>query len=486
MAFEQSLKRYRLSDLIKMSAMFSRRLWNNNESVVKLSRLDSSRFIKGVLRESGSTYLTPWRLVDIVFYGIKLSSGDFCMSSLSEHDFLTLYNEYLGYENDQSGIIYRDLPPKDMLFYTLFGLSQKTFWFQERHKLRFSNIRFYQMLYNLPKRYSDLPKYYSYIENRYGCTFEAYNVASMVLVWIAENNDVIKLPLKFEDSPMLKGVNNELVNAILQDYISEYDSIRRNSLEARSLYLSPVLRSTHHELLVSSAFLLARKGFTNLYWESRRLCLAQDRIELNVSLGQAFERYVDELMARFLPKEKYQRLPRSEHRKRADIVLFTNTFTIIIEQKLAMLNISQQDVHFSLERVDRWLSAFVQAARQLDETAEEYRENGKPAVKLILFFDNLNIADGLIKDRVVEIAKATAEGPVSTENLFMISIDELERLVQILGKNEALVEKVIVEKINRQLGRDYTKGVEFDQVLDEMSAEQNEYITSMSPLKEWA
>jgi hypothetical protein len=484
MAFEQSIRKYRLSDLIKMSAMLSQRLWNNNEPIAKLTRLDSSRFINGVLRQSGSMCLTPWHLVDIVFYGIKLSSGDFGISRPSEHDFLTLYNEYLEYENDQSGIIYKDLPPKDALFYMLFGLGQKTFWFQERQKLHFANFRFYQMLYSLPKRHSDLPKYYSYIENRYGCTFEAYQIASMVLVWLAGNNNVINLPLKFEDSPRLKGVNNELVNALLQDYISEYDSVRRSSLEARALYLTPVLRSTEHELLVSSAFLLARKGFTNLYWESRRLCLAQDRMELNLSLGQAFERYVDELMERFLPKEKYRRLPPIEHRKRADLILFTNAFTIIIEQKFAMLNISQQDVHFDLKRVDSWLSAFVQAARQLDETAEEFRENGKPAVKLILFFDNLNIADGLIKDRVVEIAKATAEGPVSIENLFMISIDELERLLQILGKNEALVEKVIAEKINRQLNRDYTKGVEFDQVMDEMSAERNEYITSISPLKE--
>ena len=169
--------------------------------------------------------------------------------------------------------------------------------------------------------------------------------------------------------------------------------------------------------------------------------------------------------------------------KRADVVLFLSAYTVLIEQKFAMLNISQQDIAFDLNQVDNWLSAFVQAARQLEETADDYRERGKPIIKLILFFDNLNIADGLIKDRVVQISNTAQEGPISVENLFMISIDELERLVQVLGKNESLIEQVIAEKTRRQLDKDYTKGVEFDQVMDELSAEKNEYIVSISPLK---
>ena len=141
MAFEQSIMKYRLSDLIKTSASLSQRLWNNDESIAELTRLDSSRFIKGAFKKAGSTYLTPWYLSDIVFYGIKLSSGDFGISTPTDHEFLALYNDYLDFENRQSGSIYKDLSPEDTLFYILFGLGQKTFWFQERHKLQLRKLQ---------------------------------------------------------------------------------------------------------------------------------------------------------------------------------------------------------------------------------------------------------------------------------------------------------------------------------------------------------
>lgn len=483
MTFEKLIAKYRLSDLIKASSTLSRTLWINNESIAHLLRLDSSPLITGAFRKSGSTYLTPWHLADIIYYAIVASSGDFGITIPSKNDFLTLYNEYLGYENVLSSAIYQDVPPDDRLFYILFGLSQKTFWFQEKYRLLETNSRFYQMLYILPKKHAELPQVFGYIEKKYRCTFEEYVWASLVIVLLAEKDNVIRFPLRIDLPPSLKRVDNELVHRLLQDYISEYRDIRRSSLKARELYITPVLRSTQNELLISSAFLLARKGFTNLYWESRMLCSIEDKKELNLLLGQSFEVYVDRLLERYLQPNKFQRLKPRQDRKRADFVLFTSSYIILVEQKFAMLNIAQYDLQFNLTRVDRWLSAFVQAARQLEQTVDDFRERDKTIIKLILFFDNLSVADGLIKERALKISSSDPREPVSMENLFMISISELERIVQILGNDEALAERIVAEKIMRQQNKDYSSGVEFEQIMDQMSAARNEYIASMSPIR---
>ena len=482
MSFRKLISKYRLSDLVKIASTLSRKLWNNKESIARLFRLDSSRFIKGAFRVSGPGYLTPWHLADIVYYAIAHSSGDFGIAALSENDFFALYNEYIGFDNELSGLIYKDLAPDDALFYMLFGLGQKTFWFQEKHRLWATNFRFYRMLCSLPKQHPELPQLFRYVQDKYRCTFEEYNLARMVMVWLAANDHSINFPLRIQRSPQMKGVDNRLVHEMFQDYVSDYDGIRQNSLEARALYLTPVLRTTQYELLVSNAFLLARKGFTNLYWESRRLCRATDNAEMNLLLGPSFESYVDHLLERYLRPDKYVRLKPRQSGKRADLALFTNTYTILVEQKFAMLNISQQDLRLDLQRVDAWLTAFVQAARQLEATVEDFKNRGKVTIKLILFFDNLTLADGLIKDRVVRRSSSDSEGPVAVDNLFMISIDERERLVQILGKDEGFAERIIAEKIDRQSIKDYSRGVEFDQIMDQMSAEPNQYIASMNPI----
>jgi len=480
--FLNTIGRYQLSALIKLSSSLSQRLWNGNESVATLFRMDSSRFIRGAFKKVGSTYLTPWFLVDIIYHGI-VNSSDFAIALPSENDLLSLYNEFLKYDEELSSKVYEGFSPEDKFFYILFGLSQKTFWFQERHRLLAMNSRFYQMLYGLPRRYSDLPKYFLHIEHKYGCSFPTYNIASMALVWVVTRNTVINFPYQIASSPKMKGVDNKLVNELLQDYVSEYETVRRSTLKARQLYLTPVLRSTQNELLITSAFLIARKAFTNLYWETRRLCLSAGATELNLALGEAFERYVDELLEHYLPNEEYHRLRPSAKRKRADLIVMTKEYQLLIEQKFAMLNISQQDIQFDLERVDSWLLAYVQAARQLEQTENELAQDGRPVVKLILFFDNLYIADGLVKERVAGILKRKGEVPLSLKNVFMISIDEFERLIQVISKNVDVADRVMGEKIIRQYQKNYSKGVEFNQVMDEMSADRNEYIVKMNPFE---
>jgi len=479
-SFLTKIGRYELSGLLRISSSMSQRLWNSDEPIARLHKIDSSRFVSRALKTVGSTYLTPWFLVDLSYYAI-VASNDFNRAQPNEQDFLSLYNDYLAYDEHLTTSRYEGHAPEDRLFYILFGLSQKTFWFQERHRLASMHSRFYDILHELPKRHMELPLFSFLIEAKYGCDFRAYNMACLALMWIAVNNISINFPYNIGAEISKMGIDNQLLNTLLEDYITEYGIIRKSTLQARELYLTPVVRTSQGELIVSNAFLVARKALTNLYWETRFLYREAEGKELNLILGWAFELYVDELLCHFLSSSNYERIKPSDKKKRADLLIHTKNYDIIVEQKFAMLNISQQDVIFDLAKVDAWLESYVRAASQLVQTESFLGLHNRTVLKLILFFDNLYIADGLVKDRIMVILKRTQSPDLSLDNIFMIGIEEFERMVQLMAEDEISLEKVFQEKLRRQKSRDYSKGVEFSQIMDELSVPQSTYARSRSP-----
>ena len=59
MSFLTKIGRYELSGLLRISSSMSQRLWNSDEPIARLHKIDSSRFVSRALKTVGSTYLTP-------------------------------------------------------------------------------------------------------------------------------------------------------------------------------------------------------------------------------------------------------------------------------------------------------------------------------------------------------------------------------------------------------------------------------------------
>jgi hypothetical protein len=172
----------------------------------------------------------------------------------------------------------------------------------------------------------------------------------------------------------------------------------------------------------------------------------------------------------------YERLSESHRHNQADLVIKTNEFTIITEQKFSMLNISLLDTAFELDKADIWLTQYIHAVKQLENTAKNISHDSRCVIKLILFFDNVYIADGLVKERVVSLYKdSTAEG-IDLKNVFMIDIEDYEILISLIASNQDLFNKVMRTKIERESNKDYSKGTEFNQLFQEYGIMANEYI----------
>lgn len=466
--------------MLEISSSLSQRLFNNEQPIARIHRYDQSRFLKRGYRLAGSTYLLPWFLVDISYYAVKCSN-DFRANIPSEHDFLNIYNEFLKYDEQLTAIQYEKYESRDKLFYILFGLSQKSFWFQEMYRLVSMNARFYHLLYEIPKHRTAVPQFYRQIEDKYQVDFATYNLSSITLWNISLNNLYYRFPYNIDPKLRDRNIDNGLLSTILLDYLEDYGSIRKSSLGSRQLYLTPVVRTSQNELLVTSAFLIAKKATTNLYWETRNLYRKNEGKELNQMLGSSFEIYVDELLDHYLPRHMYERLPESRKHKKADFIITTNDYKVITEQKFSMLNISLQDTSFELAKVDLWLEQYIKAVNQLTETSNQISHDNKTIVKLILFFDDLYIADGLIKERILRLYKDRTTEILDLKNVFMIDIGDYEVLISLIASNEELFDKIMRVKLERDSKKDYSKGVEFNQIFQEYGVIENKYIKTKKP-----
>ena len=143
-----------------------------------------------------------------------------------------------------------------------------------------------------------------------------------------------------------------------------------------------------------------------------------------------------------------------------------------------MLNISLQDTIFDLEKVDYWLESYVQAVKQLGETEKQIDREGRIVIKLILFFDDLFIADSLVRERILKLYKEKTTETVDLNNVFMIDIGDFEMLIQVISINNELFNNVMRTKIEREENKDYSKGVEFKQIFQEYGAVENDYIVT--------
>lgn len=475
MSFKKNVSKYQLSRLLEISSLYSQRLFGKTHPVADLHRFTPSFFIKGAYKLTGSTYLTPWSLVDLSYFAIYFSH-DFKETIPNEQDFRNLYNQLLTYDEQLASTQYGMYNKEDKAFNILFKYSQKQFWYQARYRLVEMNARFYDLLYQIPKNDSLLPNFYQHLENKYNIEFSAYNLASMAILHLIASNTYFRFPYNFNQDLTRLCIDKELLNKMLLDYTSDYKCIRESPLKAQQLLLNPIIRTSKNKLLNSSTFLVAKKAATNLYWETRKLYQKETGKDLNQPLGGSFEIYVDELLGHYLPNEAYKRIKPIKNAKRADVVIETKKFIIIIEQKFSMLNISLQCDDITVNKIDRWLKSYTQAIEQLEETESDIGKTHKTIIKLILFFDDLYIADSIIIDRVVKLYRKNGHDKAAPYNVFMIGIGSYEMLIYLIANDEVTFNRVLKAKIKRQRINDPVKAVEFEDIFNEFNLLTNDYM----------
>jgi hypothetical protein len=139
------LHRTKLDRLLLLIANEIRGMFNRNESMrnIPVIRFD------GPLHQKGNVTITAWNLSDLAYLAIK-ESNDFRALEPSVNHLIGLCNLFLGWDEKRSREEYEGLKNNEMMLKIFVGLSQKQFWYQERHRFREEFNRQVELLEVIP------------------------------------------------------------------------------------------------------------------------------------------------------------------------------------------------------------------------------------------------------------------------------------------------------------------------------------------------
>ena len=159
--------------------------------------------------------------------------------------------------------------------------------------------------------------------------------------------------------------------------------------------------------------------------------------------GKYFEEYFFELLSTYLEKDEYERIPECE-RKRADWKLKIGEYKFLIEQKSALmaLSVKQQDSNVAAS-IDYYNKAIIKAIIQLHDTELEFNEGR--FIKIILLYEDYVKPEVL--NYVFKLKSCTVENDYY---YWIVTIDEMERLLSLCSTNRDLFYRIIQEKIRRE------------------------------------
>src|SRR5271157_4835688 len=163
-----------------------------------------------------------------------------------------------------------------------------------------------------------------------------------------------------------------------------------------------------------------------------------------------------------LPKghDQSQKVSLAKNVKTADWFVHIGRYRLIVEQKTAFAALMLKRPYPSIKDVDAYLSKLTEGVEQLDATEFRYPST-KASLKLLLHYETLYFSDGILRATVLSRIAPTLH---TSEKIFFLDIDEFERLVALIGLDEAVAESILDEKLRREHGP-LSAGREFSQVI---------------------
>jgi hypothetical protein len=473
MDFKEEIKKYNLYQLLKISADFAKQCFKCFESEGKfprISKCNESFFIKGSYHKIGETDLLPWHLNDINYHAICLSN-DFKSKNVTEYIFLDIYNSYLTYYNERAKKLL-EVNEADKPFYIGFTLSQGQFWYQNTNILLRKTCRLLKLLSknsNIKKR----------IENIFNVDYNTLTYCLYLLCSYSEANIFIDFPINIKSNITNKfpKINNPLINYIIEEFFqSNYDYIRKHSLKECSLIIRPIVKTTNHRKIVLSPYLFLKQISELPYralWEKEKD--EKEKKIIEQQMGELFEEYIKELLTKSIGEDNFCKIPESnkDEEKRADFFISYNGINMIVEAKFSSFNISYQMINSPLDKIDKWIkSKFVKAVKQLNNTHNELYNN-QNVLKLIVFFEDIFMPEGLIKQRIKHKHNKNAD----VDDVYLMHINEFEILIGKIIKDENLYNQIIEEKRRRYEANG--DSLEFNDIFRELHIDRNEYIENI-------
>jgi len=454
---EREIGKYKLDELLFIIAEISRKLFIQNKSITSV--------IWKYVTYRKSQYLTVWDLAEISYRAI-LNSNDYRPIHPKERDIYKLNNLYIKNWNQETRIELQKIPANDKELSIFWGLSQKQLWWQQLDIINWF-LRYYILLWKIPPKCNEskLPN-----DDLIEVTgFDIKNFSQLLLALFAYNQSSSEIKILIEDDlkKRIPIINEFNIEKCLNNFVGDYYYYRRPNQLNNPLFFKPIIKTQTNKLIISNAFIWARKFYEGIYWIIRNKYYNANLEQFIINFGEYYERYAQEVLEYYLKPQQYKKIETIENEKSADWIINTEKYILIIEQKSTLMTISLKKEYPDLYKLEEYLEKFKNAYIQIDRTIKAIRKTDKTTIKLILHFEKLYIADSLLKKRVIQLCQKDPNSIISDfSHYFFIDTEEFEKLIQILADDEEIFNKIIDKKIEYENHSTSSDDITFEGVIE--------------------
>lgn len=457
------IKKYSVQELLIFIGDYNLEMFKEHSPIRKIAYVQKY----GKYTRKCTSYICAWDLKDIAYNAIKYSN-DFKNTKIELDSLYEILNEYRKIEDEK--IINIDTAS---LFNMLYGLSQQQFWYQEIYESIEQFNRNVEMLKYISREVKTKIDMEIILQKVLGMSVDEYLYIVVAIFELAMRNiDVSEFAKTGKGIDFLDIEYSKIVR-VFELYTANYEEIRMSPLEQNIFLAKPIVKTDKGKYIIHNSYLVLKVLSDGLYWVIRNYyCNMKSQLFTN-EFGIYFEKYVENLFKFYLKDVTYFKPNEVKGKKIADWIIELDKYIIIIEQKSMIASLTLKKQFPNKDNLNKYINKYSEAFDQLNSTENELFKDryDKRIVKLILHYDSLYSTE-LLKS---EICINRNDTNAQDENIFFISIRELEILSYLINDNRELFYKVIEEKLSREDNKSLD-GRDFHMVFKQFNIGENKYL----------
>lgn len=466
------LRCYSVSAVLKNINLESNHLFSDDTGFLGAERRKFKLLdVKTKKNESYETIIQSWNFIDLAYYSVLYSNDYRGKKSLTKNDFILLYTALENYKQvkEENKIKSFDNGGLDIIYH-VYGFVGEQFKFQNLSRVYDNLVRDLYVIFESSKKCDSEIDFCSIVEEESGARWEdvccVLNIAAFAGLFSANTIEELEKKLHFKNDEKRK-----IFRSVINHYTATYEEIRSSPIERQILYTKPFVCTQNKEILLLGPFLTLMTYEHCILWILRNYFRNQGKNEsLFVNMfGIFFEKYFEELLANTLSSDEYNRIPESFTEKRADWRLILGSHKILVEQKSSLLSVIVKQQETNINTYKRYLRKTIfESVEQLKST-EDYYGDGK-YIKIVLLYEDY------VKPEILDCVMEMPDCPVNNDSFYwLVTIEEMEKLLCLYKQDYALFDSIIKEKIRREINKS-KDGKSLDLLMEKNNIRSNSYL----------
>ena len=290
-------------------------------------------------------------------------------------------------------------------------------------------------------------------------------VSSLFLAWVCFQYGDLSLLASVQWDDELK---KEDFDKTIKYYTTDYKEVRSSALKRQIFYTKPFIKTQRGKIIAVNSYLVLNLYEHCVYWLVREYYRKNDSDKFIHEFGKLFEEYFRDMLECYIEKENYTRIEESKKEKRVDWQMDICGHCFLIEQKSSIINLAVKQQKINREDTIRFAdNTIIKAMRQLRDNEAA---NGKECIKIILLYEEYLIPETL--DYIFDLPECDV---TNDHSYWIVTIEEMEKLLYTYKHNRSKCEKLIRERIRRETEPIKGEGKRFQAIFHELGIHANQH-----------